>query len=123
MWPRPSVEAIISARNTMTQAMTPATRTPASTVGTIAGRVTFHRQALGLVPAARADQINFWSTLRAAAQVAIRSGNRASATMSAILDKFSNPSIRIRAGYSAILGIGANSRTRASSTAALARDN
>src|SRR5690606_20115275 len=97
---------IISARNTTTQAMTPATRTPASTVGTMAGKVTFHRQAARLVPAARADQISFWSTLREAAQVAINTGNRASATIRAIFEVFSKPSIRMKAGYRAILGMG-----------------
>ena len=75
------------------------------------------------VPAARADQISLRSTARAADQVAIKTGNKASATTRATFEAFSNPKIKIRAGYKAILGMGANKRTTASSSAALKRDN
>ena len=64
-WPRPSVEVIISARNTTMQEMTRPMRQPVRIDGAAAGSTTLNRISRGGVPAAIADQISFCSTVDA----------------------------------------------------------
>ncbi len=62
-WPSPSVEVIISARNTTMHEMTRPMRQPVKMEGIAAGSTTFHNTSRGGVPAASADQTNFCSTM------------------------------------------------------------
>ncbi len=64
-WPRPSVEVIISARNTTMQEITSPMRQPVRIDGTAAGSTTLNRICQRGVPAAIADQISFCSTIEA----------------------------------------------------------
>ena len=96
--PSPSVEVIISARNTTMQEMIRAMRQPVSTAGSAAISTTVNSARRGVQPAARADQTSFGSTAAVPCQVASRIGNTASAATSAILEEWSKPRIRTIAG-------------------------
>ena len=60
--PSPSVEVIISARNTTMQEITSPMRQPVRIEGNAARNTTVNRQRVGETPAARADHTSFGST-------------------------------------------------------------
>src|SRR6476660_3750840 len=86
-WPSPSVEVIISARNTTMHEMIRPMRAPVRIDGSAAVNTTVNKHRVWEAPAARADHTSFGSTAAAPWYVASRIGNTASATTSAILEE------------------------------------